>query len=641
VTLEGPDAGRIGRAATIPTVGGEGHGHRRMRHPRGIAVLRGGAIAVADTGNHRVQVFSARPYVLLHVWGATDSLARPAPGAAALEFRDPSAITAGKDGTLYVADRGNGRVQRIRRDGVALEPLGEGTLHDPTRIAVGPDRAVAVVDRAHESIWIFTRRRTLPQVLTGLVKPTSVAFAPDGRLYVGDANGRIHLFTPGPGAAEPWQLSGSGVAGFDGSIEDLLWWSGQWPRLLLLALDAPNAERPRLWTVDPSGGRALEGAVIAGPVDSAIERCQWHRTRVEATVPPGGSIEVQSFTAEEETVEPLPTDDAFDNWTTCVLAGQDNPDCLIQNGPGRYLWLRVRLRSNGQQAPVIHRIRIAYPRTSYLEYLPAVFQEDDESRRFLERFLTIFKSGFDDFDERIDGLHELLDPHLAPARYLPWLASWVALPRDPQWPEAHLREEIARAVVRYRRRGTPDGLRDAIRAYTGADSTILEHFRLRRWVHLTDGVAGVDLGGGAPIWSRDVYQRLQLSSYSEVGRFRLTGLPEPAVEPYEWGANRFSVLVVASPYRADDIESRVRDVIEREKPAHTEATVCLVYPRMRVGVQARVGVDTYVGTISHLVLSRLATLGYDTILSCSREEQTLRALGSGVRPVVGSTTRVP
>jgi phage tail-like protein len=641
VTLESSDAGRIVRAATVPTVGGAGHGHRRMQHPRGVAVLRSGAIAVADTGNHRVQVFSARPYVLLHVWGATDSLGRPAPGAEPLQFREPSAIAAGSDGTLYVADRGNRRVQRIRPDGVALEALGESALHDPLRMAVGPDRAVAVVDGAQQSIWIFTRRRALPQVLTGIVTPRSVAFAPDGRLYVGDANGRIHLFTPGPGAAEPWQLTGSGVAGFDGSIEDLLWWSAKPPRLLLLALEGPDPGRRRLWSVDPNGGRALAGAVTIGPLDSAIERCQWHRTRVEATVPPGGSIEVESFTAEREDIDPSPADDAFDGWTKCVLAGEDNPDCLIQSGPGRHLWLRLSLRSNGQSAPAIRRIRTAYPRTSYLEYLPAVFQEDDESRRFLERFLTIFKSGFDDFDERLDRLHEVLDPELSPARHLPWLASLVALARDPEWPEVRLREQIGRAVVRYRRRGTPDGLREAIRVYTGTDATILEHFRLRRWAHLAEGMAGADLGGGAPLWSRDVYQRLQLSSYSQVGAFRLTGRPEPAVEPYEWGANQFTVFFLASPYRAGEVEGRVRDVVERDKPAHTEATVCPVFPRFRVGVQARVGVDTAVGTISHLVLNQLATLGYDTILGCSQEERTLCALGSGVRPVVGSTTRVP
>jgi hypothetical protein len=38
----------------------------------------------------------------------------------------------------------------------------------------------------------------------------------------------------------------------------------------------------------------------------------------------------------------------------------------------------------------------------------------------------------------------------------------------------------------------------------------------------------------------------------------------------------------------------LRDLIEAEKPAHTDFQLCLVEPRMRVGVQARVGIDSIV-----------------------------------------------
>ena len=65
------------------------------KHPRDRLALLPHAIAVADAGYHRVQVFSPRPYALLHVWGATDALGRPAPGTGPLEFREPSAIAAG------------------------------------------------------------------------------------------------------------------------------------------------------------------------------------------------------------------------------------------------------------------------------------------------------------------------------------------------------------------------------------------------------------------------------------------------------------------------------------------------------------------------------------------------------------------
>ena len=47
-------------------------------------------------------------------------LGHPAPGSNLLEFRDPWDVAVSGDGTLHVADRGNHRVQRIRRAGTSL-----------------------------------------------------------------------------------------------------------------------------------------------------------------------------------------------------------------------------------------------------------------------------------------------------------------------------------------------------------------------------------------------------------------------------------------------------------------------------------------------------------------------------------------
>ena len=46
--------------------------------------------------------------------------------------------------------------------------------------------------------------------------------------------------------------------------------------------------------------------------------------------------------------------------------------------------------------------------------------------------------------------------------------------------------------------------------------------------------------------------------------------------------------------RAGALE-RVRATIEREKPAHTVYELCVIEPKMRVGVQSRVGIDSIVG----------------------------------------------
>ena len=81
--------------------------------------------------------------------------------------------------------------------------------------------------------------------------------------------------------------------------------------------------------------------------------------------------------------------------------------------------------------------------------------------------------------------------------------------------------------------------------------------------------------------------------------------------------------------------------MEREKPAHTQAILCPVFPRFRVGVQATVGVDSVVGGLSPLVLNRIATLGYDTVLPCSAAEQRVQKLGTSPRPRVGVSLKLP
>jgi len=60
-------------------------------------------------------------------------------------------------------------------------------------------------------------------------------------------------------------------------------------------------------------------------------------------------------------------------------------------------------------------------------------------------------------------------------------------------------------------------------------------------------------------------------------------------------ADRFSVMVYRGQLGCAETLVKVREVIEEEKPAHTEYHLCIVEPSLRVGYQARVGIDTVVG----------------------------------------------
>lgn len=633
-----------GTAATIEAFGGLGSSARRLREPRGVARMRSGGLAVSDTGNHRVQVFTRAPYALRHVWGAVDDRGGPVSGDGPGEFRWPWGVAVGPRDATYVVDRGNRRVQVFDGDGRWVRAFGVDVLSDPTRIALGPDGTVAVVDGVPGSttrtsaLYLFPPGRdTPPLCILDPMDPRSVVFG-GTRLYVGDAVGLIHVLDPDPSAAEGYRKVGEGVTGLDAALVEIAW-DASLGLVLVARGQGDSGVSVDLRRVDPAAGYIATGTLATPRLDSGIDHCHWHRLELDATVPTGTKIWVQSLISNDATLDPTAVDLA--TWNSWTLTG-DDPDLLFPSGDagaGRYLWLRVTLQSGGAATPSLASARVYYPRQSYLQYLPAVYQEDDESRLFLERFLSIFQSEFDGFDGLIDAIGlRLLDPRSADARFLPWLAAWVALTTDPTWNEATLRSMIAGAVAAYKIRGTVAGLEGAVRSYGGVGwGKVLEHFRLRRWPSLS---VAASLDGGTRLWSRDFYRRLEVGRYSQVGRFRLTGAPEPAAEALTWGANRFSVFFPADPLRVDEARRRVAAVVEREKPAHTMATLCPVFPRLRVGVQATVGVDCVVGGLSPLRLNRLATLGYDTVLPGSAAERQVQSLGTSPRPRVGVSTKL-
>ena len=647
-----------GTFRVITEFGGPGREPRRFQGPRGLA-LACDSIVVGDTGNHRVQVFSPPPYALIQLWGRADG----APGKGQGEFRWPWGVAADPRGNVYIADRGNGRVQKMARDGTWLAVLGAGILTDPTELAVGPCGTVAVVDGAAGSgggsVQLFSPGGTTPTALTGIDRPRAVAFDADGNLYVGTAVGLIYHLAPDPSSPYGYAQVGAGVSGLDASVVSLLAAPGN--RLIAIFQDNSTLARS-LGTILTDGSFVLSGQYVTDVIDSGIETCPWDRVSLLGTIPDGCSVQIEAFTSDvsDPGLVANPNDGppftfAGDSTSlSCNNAACGDPTCqdpscggladqaqtcLVQAQPGRFLRLRLTFRSGGQSTPRLSAVQAFFPRQSYLQYLPAVYQKDEESRDFLDRFLSLFQATFDDFDARIDAIWQLFDPDSVPPQYFDWLAAWLDLDTDPTWSLAKKRAVLKKAATSYRARGTVAGILQAIQDYAGVTEglAIVEHFRLRGWPLLSE--AG-PLGGNVRLWSRQFYQRLQVGTFSQVGAFRLTDRPPPGAESYDWGANEFSVFYSADPYDPDASTAKIAAVVDREKPAHTQANLVPVLPRFRVGVQATVGVDTRVGGYTQLVLGSLSRLNYDAILSSSPAERDLENLGASPRPILGVNTRL-
>jgi len=598
-------------ARVLTAFGGRGRDARSFHSPAGIAVLRSGAIAVADTGNHRVLVFSAPPYHLLKV----------------VQVGKPCAIAADDCENIFVLDRAARQVFKIAAGDDSPQAMLEEPLKDPQDLAASAKGIVAVVDGRNKDAAVVVLGTEMARIRC-VESPASVAFDDSGNLFVGTANSLIAKLEPDSTALEGYRVGGEGVTDIEGTVRKMAFLEAVG---LVVLLKDNETGKSYLATVNPAGSFRRTGIAETEPLDSGIENCIWHRVQIMGTVPTGTSLLVESMTGATRDAD-------FGRSSICTFAGADNPDCLIQSAPGRYLKLRLTLRSSGEVSPILHAVKLFFPRLSYLQYLPAVFQDDPESRSFLDRFLSLFQTSFDAFDERLDSLWETFDPSSVSERYLPWLAAWLAVPFDPGMPLAKKRALLKSAFQTYLMRGTVRGFEKVVKDYTGIGSIrILEHFRLRDWPQLT---LSAGLNQGARLWSRNFYQRLQLGVNFRLAGFKLTGAPEPAMEPFDWGAHSFTVFFPADPYTVASTQALVKRVVDREKPAYAEAFLCPVFPRMRVGVQATLGVDAVVGEVNPMVLNREATLGYDSVLSRSHLEMEILSLGVSPRPSLGVNSRL-
>lgn len=118
--------------------------------------------------------------------------------------------------------------------------------------------------------------------------------------------------------------------------------------------------------------------------------------------------------------------------------------------------------------------------SSYLRYLPAIFQIDDlespQSGNVLGKFLLPFEQTLAEFDNLLAGIDHYVDPCNAPQSFLPWLASWVALELDDTWSEEKQRRQIAEAIDLHRLRGTVQGLKHGLGLYDeDLEPTVVEH----------------------------------------------------------------------------------------------------------------------------------------------------------------------
>ncbi len=152
-------------------LGGPGSEAGLFQAPRGIAVAPDGSLYIADSRNNRIQHLDLEGNVL-HSWGSfADAAAGAAPGGT---FNEPWGVAVDSGGNVYVADTWNHRVQKFTAQGDFIAMWGYfGQAEDayaywgPRDIAVDAFDRVLITDTGNKRVVVLDQDGTFVTEIGG------------------------------------------------------------------------------------------------------------------------------------------------------------------------------------------------------------------------------------------------------------------------------------------------------------------------------------------------------------------------------------------------------------------------------------------------------------------------------------------
>lgn len=227
----------------------------QFQNPRDLALAPDGTLYVADTFNNRIQHLNADGTVL-QVWGSFADISKgQAPGGT---FFEPWGISVGSDGSVYVADTWNYRIQKFTADGKFINMWGyfgqaetPFALWGPRDIAIDSKGRLFVADTGNKRIVVYdengnyiTQFGSIGLEPGQFDEPVGIAIDKNGAVYIDDTwNQRIQVMTPDVNGnylpLTNWEIYG--------------WYGQSLDNKPFLAVD----DNGNLYTTDPEGNRVL------------------------------------------------------------------------------------------------------------------------------------------------------------------------------------------------------------------------------------------------------------------------------------------------------------------------------------------------------------------------------------------------
>lgn len=335
------------------------------------------------------------------------------------------------------------------------------------------------------------------------------------------------------------------------------------------------------------------GVFFSRLLDSRERKTKWHRLLVERTSVTEASVKFLFYTSEvrhlshegrsydigemlaDNSIDAQTKQQMFQPYLAQTL--KDPEDALLFQAEGRYLWFQAELAAQGSLSPEIYRIKIYFPKNTWMQYLPEVYQANLRSASFVERFLGIYQSLYQDMTMQIEAAARYFDPDSVEEEVLRWLSGWLSIDDSYVWTEDRLRYLVKNAMELYGIRGTVEYLEKIIRLYTGKKPYIVEHHQLEPFLKQEDGRA------------------------------------ELITELYGDNKYIFTVIVETAAIIGNKEYKILTKIIENAKPAHMECNVVVLEPFIFLNKHSYLGINSVLGQYQNLVLDGQAAIAFTTI----------------------------
>lgn len=241
----------------------------------------------------------------------------------------------------------------------------------------------------------------------------------------------------------------------------------------------------------PSDDRlVIDGCFFSELFDSGEKETRWYKLASVFRLPVNCSMKVTFFATDDrritigdgeydpaELIRSRNSDDRkLKAFSMCFESVSHTmaEELLLTELKGRYLFFAVQCVSSGGEFPEIYEMRLSFAPYMLTNFLPEIYRSEENS--FLERYLAIFQSLYEDMEERIDHAAESYVPENPDYDFLKWLSDRFCIRSADHWNEEQLRYILKNAPRIYRSIGTKPVIIELCELYLGCRVEILEYY---------------------------------------------------------------------------------------------------------------------------------------------------------------------